>query len=457
MEKPNILIIVIDAFPFERCCGQNKTSLTPNIDNLVQNGVSFTQAISSANNTTGAYVSLLTASFPFKAAKNIDYYSKINLKAVNYLKILKNNEYNAYATIPDLTNIQNLFSEFDIEGYPYFGHGLHDGLGGKIIEKLELGKMNEPWCYLVHLMDAHKPISFPNQFDTEKFGKDEYDKAISSIDFWLGKILEKLNFEKTIIILTADHGDFIKSINRGDKFYSFEFKRMSKSASKIQKFVKLQFISFFYPYLIRSLSRTRNFYAKTCMAIKGIKLSPYERRSLSYSRATHKNFLFDEVIHIPLIITGFGIKSTKKISKQVRIVDIFPTIFEIIGLPSQKNVDGKSLIPLIEGREMKDLLAYFESSINARNPLKKSSYGIRTNKYKYFRKTTDRNNGAHLYDLENDSLEECNIISTNPKIVKEMEEKLLALLNKNQKTSEKEFIKNRLREIKDKLKMPKRS
>ncbi len=39
----------------------------------------------------------------------------------------------------------------------------------------------------------------------------------------------------------------------------------------------------------------------------------------------------------------------------------------------------------------------------------------------------------------------------------EIEEKLLAILNNNQKTSEKEFIKNRLREKKDKLKFPKRS
>ncbi len=452
MEKPNILIVTIDAFPFERCCGQNKTSLTPNIDYLIQNGVSFTQAISSADQTPGAYVSLLTASFPFKVAKNIGYYSKINSNAVNHIKILKDNGYHAYATVPNLTNVQYLFSEFDKEGYPYFGYRLHDGLGKKIIEKLELDKMNEPWCYLVHLMDAHKPISYSNQFNTEKFGKDEYDKAISSIDFWLGKILEKLNFKKTIIILTADHGDYIKSIQRGDKFYSFEFKRMSKSTSRIQKLTPITI----YPYLIKLLIRTRNFVTQTRLAIKGIKLSPYERRSLSYSRSDHRNFLFDELVHIPLIFTGFGIKSTKKISKQVRSVDIFPTIFKIIGLPSQKNVDGKSLVPLIEGNEMEDLLAYFESGIDATNPLK-GSYGIRTNKYKYFRKVADRNNEAHLYDLENDSLEERNIASTNPKIIKEMEEKLLAILNNNQKTSEKEFIKNRLREKKDKLKFPKRS
>ena len=38
---------------------------------------------------------------------------------------------------------------------------------------------------------------------------------ISGIDFWIGKILQKINLENTLVVLTSDHGNFlpVKSSN----------------------------------------------------------------------------------------------------------------------------------------------------------------------------------------------------------------------------------------------------
>ncbi|EIJ66141.1 hypothetical protein BD31_I2198, partial [Candidatus Nitrosopumilus salaria BD31] len=42
--KPNILFLVIDSMRSDKCYGKNKTSITPNIDSLIKQGIYFSQA-----------------------------------------------------------------------------------------------------------------------------------------------------------------------------------------------------------------------------------------------------------------------------------------------------------------------------------------------------------------------------------------------------------------------------
>jgi len=51
MKKPNILLLVIDSFRADKCIGDSKISITPNLDNLKNNGVSFSQTISTVATT----------------------------------------------------------------------------------------------------------------------------------------------------------------------------------------------------------------------------------------------------------------------------------------------------------------------------------------------------------------------------------------------------------------------
>ena len=84
---------------------------------------------------------------------------------------------------------------------------LAGGLGNQILEKLD--KLNEPWFYFIHLMDLHAPFYLPEEFDKEEFGDTKHDRMISYIDTWIGKFLEKIDLEKSILVLTSDHGDYI--------------------------------------------------------------------------------------------------------------------------------------------------------------------------------------------------------------------------------------------------------
>jgi len=95
----------------------------------------------------------------------------------------------------------------------------------------------------------------------------------------------------------------------------------------------------------------------------------------------HAHSLYDELIHVPLIIVPpGGIKEGQVVDNQVRIIDIFPTILSMLSVEKkEESIDGTSLLPLIKGESsFPDLVAYGED-IHC-GPERKS---IRTKKYKY--------------------------------------------------------------------------
>ena len=89
--------------------------------------------------------------------------------------------------------------------------------------------------------------------------------------------------------------------------------------------------------------------------------------------------LFDECLRVPLIFSGFGVTSSSVIDQQVRQVDIFPTITEIIDIPQNVLMNGISLVPFFKGEKINESSAYFEGTPEMDEKFGKS-IGIRTPK-----------------------------------------------------------------------------
>ena len=171
---------------------KKKTSQTPNIDFLRNNGVSFTQAISSGDGTQLAWASIFTSKYPFQIGLNTSTLTKLPTKIGNFFNLLRENGYHTYATMPSGSTIYGLTSDFENDDIDYNADfRLYDGLDKQILKKFEFGKMKEPWIYFIHLLDLHLHILLPNQFNKTKYGDNNYDKMLSGIDLWIGKILQK--------------------------------------------------------------------------------------------------------------------------------------------------------------------------------------------------------------------------------------------------------------------------
>ncbi len=122
----------------------------------------------------------------------------------------------------------------------------------------------------------------------------------------------------------------------------------------------------------------------------------------------------------------------KKITEnQIRSIDLLPTILEILSIPIDSNykpIDGKSLIPIINGSS-EERIAFSQSGNPLKNkqpPKEPNVFSIRTNKWKFISNIHD--NSEELYNLENDTSEEFNIIEKNDDVASELRLKLKKML-----------------------------
>ena len=102
--KPNILFFVIDSFRADKCFGDSKTSITPNLDNLQKNGISFTQTISTVATTIPSLGSIFTSKFPNNVGLSVEKFEQLNLDSPTYLQIFKKNGYDINATMPEIAS-----------------------------------------------------------------------------------------------------------------------------------------------------------------------------------------------------------------------------------------------------------------------------------------------------------------------------------------------------------------
>ncbi|RDJ32190.1 MAG: hypothetical protein DWQ18_09270 [Crenarchaeota archaeon] len=427
--NPNILFLVIDSFRADKFIGINKTSVTPNLDYLIKSGTYFKQAISSSDATLVSEASTFTGLFPIKSGVRSHKFNKIRKDVKTYFQIFGDLNYKFYGYFPQVAMAIGLLPNFENSDKSYARHPtLVDGAGKRIIEKLQSGNMNNPWFFYIHCMDLHFPISIPSEFDNKKFGTTKYDRQISAIDFWIGKIIKCIDLKNTLVVITADHGSYNKELYFDNNEINFG------SNSGIQKYST--FLGSRTPKVLIPL-RTKIFVIlekirkkRKIKKIEKLNLSPHEKRNLLNQRGDTDRFVYDDLFRIPLLLVGPGIQEGKIISQQVRSIDICPTISHILGLPNRDDeIDGRSLIPFISGEKTDDLIAFMESEplldLKSNNVI-----GIRTPDFKYFRDRFNPNKLVHLYDLRDDPNENNNLARFNLEKVSELE-KILQDITKN--------------------------
>jgi iduronate 2-sulfatase len=138
-----------------------------------------------------------------------------------------------------------------------------------------------------------------------------------------------------------------------------------------------------------------------------------------------KKSLFEESARSPLIIAAPGAKGKGKASPRVvEFVDIYPTLAELAGLTPPKNLEGKSLKPLLDHPTAKwDRPAFTQVSHRT-----VAGQSVRTERYRYIEWDNGKQ-GAQLYDYETDPGEKRNLID-DPRHAKTVAE-LKTLVRKN--------------------------
>ena len=115
----------------------------------------------------------------------------------------------------------------------------------------------------------------------------------------------------------------------------------------------------------------------------------------------HGVFIYESVLRIPLIIRAPGV-SPRRVSPVVRLIDVMPTVLDVLGLPAPP-IDGISLLEVMRGGRGPELEAYSESEYPRRlgwSPLR----SLRDGRFKVIDAPR-----PELYDLERDPFETRNV------------------------------------------------
>jgi len=350
---------------------RSSNNINPTIHKLIHNGTYFSNTFSSSDYTITGYGSIFTSRYPINAGLTGMNYHKIFSTNQNYISLLQDAGYHTYTTMDN--SFQNLgfssFFENEDQGYDRTTTSLFEGLDQKIIDKITSGNLKEPWFYFIHLDDLHIPVRVPAEYKMKKYDE-RYDLVISKIDSWLNDILEKIDLEKTIVIITSDHGDYIPQ-NETIKKSNFSTKLKSKLKTNISK---------------KSYDTLSTIKKDVKKQVSDTLLVSNIKKTID-SRTSRKRYLYDDVIHVPLLFFGKTIPKNDVLEHLVRSIDIFPTIWEIIDLPKVNfRVDGRSLLPLFHGESIEKVPAYLENTVFATGQeVVSSCIGLRTEKYKFFR------------------------------------------------------------------------
>ena len=135
-----------------------------------------------------------------------------------------------------------------------------------------------------------------------------------------------------------------------------------------------------------------------------------------------KGYLHEGGIRVPMVASWQGNILPNSISDHLSgFYDVMPTICDILDLPTPDHTDGISFLPILLNNEQKKKHEYLYWEFPGYN----GQQAVRLGKWKGIRKNIFEGNLiVELYDLNNDIMEQNNIASQYPEVIKRIQEEV---------------------------------
>ena len=366
----NILFITLDTTRADHlgCYGYDKVE-TPNIDRLAETGILFKNAICQAPLTLPSHSSIFTGTYPFYHGVRDNGGFYLEPDKITLAEVLKAHGMATSAFVGAFVldsrwgldqGIDHYYDNFDFSKYKRISLDSVQREGGEVREAFfEWFEENHKKKFFswIHLYDPHTPYEPPEPYNT-------------------------------------------RYSTRPWGLYDGEIAYVDEVIGKV----------------LDKLSE-RDILEKTLIVIVG----DHGESLGQHQESSHGFFIYDATVSVPLIIQIPSPELRGKvIESQVETIDIMPTLLQILDLSIPQEVQGKSLIPFILGKNLgQERLAYSESYYPRYHYGWSELKSLRSSQYKYILAPR-----PELYDVINDPKERKNIYDQNLSLGKEFEEKL---------------------------------
>jgi len=351
----NVVLITLDTTRADRlgCYGYTQ-GRTPNLDAIARNGVVFSNAYAQAPLTLPSHASIMTGLNPAAHGVHNNGTYALSSERATLAKILKANGYKTAAFVASFS----VDSRFGLDQ----GFDLYD----------DNFQENSPFKALNSERKAEQVFApFSAWFDTLK---DE--KFFCWVHFF------------------DPHLPYSPPAPYSEQF-----------AARLYD-GEIAYMDFLIGAVMRKI-REKNILGRTLVVIAGDHGEAFGEKG----EAGHGVFLYDMTLRVPLIFLGENhLPSLETIPARVRLIDVMPTILDMMNLTSPPGIQGTSLIPFIQRKKKTDLETLIETVYPKENFNWAPLAGLISGRWKYIRAPKEE-----LYDLKADPAENRNLISSRPK------------------------------------------
>ena len=373
MNRKNVIIILIDGGRLDRA--QN----SPVFKTLKNKSAFFSSSITYAPHTIAAMHAVFSGTYGVRTGTN-SYWSTYEFRKDKFKTITEYLKENNYHTCGDI------HSEIVIPKQGFDEFKIHDPHNDDLTQRH--GELLEQ-------------MKIKNDDGTNFFLYLQYSNIHTTISDEVLKVYD--NYSK----------EYFENRKLNEERYDREFKKAEDYLTNIFK-------------KINSLELDKNSLV-LIMSDHGISVG--ER----FGERAYGAFCYDYTIKTFAYIIHSGVNPIE-ITQQVRTIDFMPTILDYLKIEQDKNYenpDGESLLPLMNGKLLKEKIAYSETGNpldDNKPPKEPNTKSVRTSKWKLI--INEYNNTQELYDLENDPDEKDNVIGKYTDIEKMLLNEFLRIQTK---------------------------
>ncbi|SHG37608.1 sulfatase family protein [Halobaculum gomorrense] len=416
----NVLFLVVDSLRYDAVADDEFD--TPTLDELAEDGISFTRCFAQGISTAPSMTAMLTGRYP------LDYggHWYLEKEQPTMAEQFQRNGYTTGAihSNPNVSRLRNFdrgFDTFEENIFPYDPDGVVENAPDKLLtfankaarilrrtpylpaEKVNrnlaewITSTDDPWFLWTQYMDVHGPylpggdFGYRNKFRAERLWR---KAAVNAPDEITPAEHEELwtNYRKEVEYLDQEIGDFLDQLDE------------------------------------------RGELEDTTVVVVGDHGDEFDEHGL-YG---HKNLPYDELTRVPLLIRfpdSAPVDQPTTLDTMVRTLDILPTLLDLAdadySYEMTERLEGESLLPVIDGASPDYDAIVTEKEVRGEDYLR---IGFRTDRWKYL--YDGKTDEQSLFDLAEDPGETDDVADQHPGTIERFRKRLNDRFEKIEETSE---------------------
>lgn len=388
---------------------------SPTIDKLAKEGVIFPDSHASAVATGPGFTCIITG---LASVNNKFYLTPFNIpNAINFdddiltfPEMIWDGSDVTTAAFDNLMNFRSHMKQF-VRGFEYYVNVTrtsnwihHHVVGGSVNERLLpwiRHHADEDFFLFVHYWDPHGPYNQPDEF---------------------GNLFhhEKGNLSDLKVVSAPAGYDYVPGWGKADEIFEGDDIKPTSGPSKHPRSIdtydgEIKYTDYLIQQVLEELDK------QGVLEDTSILITADHGEQLGQHGMYGHGGLHEAVVYVPIILWGRGIPKGKEMGGFVQHVDLAPTILELFGIKEYPEMDGMSLLPVVEEKEKTRDRIFLESN---------GQRAIMENGIKYI---WHKDGSEELYNVEEDPMEVINLAEEQKDKASSMREELFQWVEANLK------------------------